>query len=546
MHRRSRRGISLILGLFTVVVLITLSITFLGLAQNESRNSRSGYFQRAALQAANWGLDYLINYMGYSGTPSTGGVFEIISLENQRYTLASTNGTGAPFVSGLFMGYPLRVGNAGGSRRVIFLGNQTTPTRVPIGDDLEATIEMSFDETAISSAGAPVGQASRYAVSIRSRVFRQGEPEPVAQRQVDVRLKEEFPTEYTHVLENWASWDAQGIPSGLNPAMAFKIGLPSGPNNYHEEGKVRIEGHLGTEGYDQSWFDASGRIRYDRFLNPQDPSTYPQFDRRVAINKGTNVIGQGVPLNPIVEQNFGGGIDRSQSHRGLPQADEPNEPFPYITRRRGNRVDGGFAQFKAGQTPGQNAQTGFIEIDSTGGIPSQGGVYTYPEPAVDRDVADTDTYPQGLQPGRKVQVRNMVEVDPRSRDADPRVRQQASRVPGMPNVTVLLGGGTNGDRVTVRVDGKYSGRQVTIYDNVPIDQFKEGILYIKGGNVKVETAGNFNGHLTVVSGEGTDREATGQDAQGRPIFDPTSTIYHQAARDYFEATDQNGNPINAG
>lgn len=550
---RKRRGISLILALFTVAVLITLSITFLALAHNESRSSRSGYYQAASLQACNWALDYLINYMQAPPNLTGGGSMQFTSLTDRYFTLRLQAGDGMP--DGLFRGYPIRVVPGTTSQRRIFFGSEADPFRIPIGNDLEATVDMDFNSVTVDS-GLIEGQPQRYTVSIRSRIFPRAGDSMLASRQVDVRLLEDSPTR-RKTNENDVSWDVQGNVPGTRDELAIRVGIPS---DYTETMPVRIEGHLGDPNITQSWYDASGRIRY---LFDPSAAGASKFRQGVAIAQSTNLNRTGQPVDPNSDAGmFSGGINRLAPRLGLPQSSEPGEVFPYITKRdESGTVHRGYAQFKASQIGGAGARSGFIEVDSTGGnmrtgqINPDGSISFSGQPTIDTGANDNDALPQGvtLPPGTqssKVEVRNAIEVDPRSLSDNPAIKANANNTPGIPNIVVTLGQGTDGDRVSVQVEGKYSGQLTDIpgYQNVPATSFKEGILYIKGGNVKVvtEPGKQFNGHLTIVSGEGTDREPVSIAANGTPNYDNQTTIYHQAARDYFEARNADGQLLHRG
>lgn len=545
--KANRRGISLILALFTVAVLITLSITFLALAHNESRNSRSGYFQAASLQACNWALDYLINYMQAPPNLTGGGSMQFTSLTDRYFTLKLQAGDNLN--GGLFRGYPIRVENGTTAQRHIFFGNPNSPTRIPVGDELEATIDMDFSPVTVDTAVIE-GQAQRYTVRIRSRIYRKGETDPnaiLASRVVDVRLLEDSATR-RKTNENDVSWDVQGNVPGTRDELAVKVGIPA---EYNETMPVRIEGHLGDPSINQSWYDASGRIRY--LFDPSSAGG-SKFRQGVSISQSTNLDKQGQPVDPTSDSGlYSGGISRLAPRLGLPQSSEPGEVFPYITKRDSTgTVHRGYAQLKASEIAGPGSLSGFIEVDSTGGtmrggqVNNNGSVTFNGQPTIDASTNDTDALPNGvtLPPGTqtsKVEVRNAIEVDPRSLSTNPAIKAQANNTPGIPNIVVTLGQGPDGDRVSVQVEGKYSGELFDIpgYQNVPASSFKEGVLYVKGGNVKVVTppGKEFSGHLSVVSGEGTDREPVSVTANGTPVYDQNSSIYNQAARDYYNARD---------
>jgi hypothetical protein len=81
--------------------------------------------------------------------------------------------------------------------------------------------------------------------------------------------------------------------------------------------------------------------------------------------------------------------------------------------------------------------------------------------------------------------------------------------PGFAKFTVEF---TNTGTVTVKKTTAYTKQTYTLLNNVKINSFKNGILYLEGGNVEIKNAqnsGGFRGQLTVVSAEDSVREATG-------------------------------------
>ena len=66
---RRRRGVALILALLTTVILVTLSLAFMSLSLSEARTSRSYGYVETSVQAASYGLEYALTYMGRGTVP---------------------------------------------------------------------------------------------------------------------------------------------------------------------------------------------------------------------------------------------------------------------------------------------------------------------------------------------------------------------------------------------------------------------------------------------------------------------------------------------
>ena len=62
--KRARRGVALIFALFTIAILFSISTTVVALSMHHRQDSQVMSYNDAALQAANWGLEAAINYMG--------------------------------------------------------------------------------------------------------------------------------------------------------------------------------------------------------------------------------------------------------------------------------------------------------------------------------------------------------------------------------------------------------------------------------------------------------------------------------------------------
>lgn len=109
--QKKQKGVALIFALFTIAILFSISTTVVALSMHHRQDSQVMSYNDAALQAANWGLEAAINYMGQPGRKfkvantfqDTGTQWEYNSFGGNNYDsyrLSSQNAGGNATVAG--------------------------------------------------------------------------------------------------------------------------------------------------------------------------------------------------------------------------------------------------------------------------------------------------------------------------------------------------------------------------------------------------------------------------------------------------------------
>ena len=187
-HRRGlrrRRGVALILALLTTVILVTLSLAFMSLSLSEARTSRSYAYEETSVQAASYGLEYALTYMGRGtipglqvwdtrpwpnpgGNPSTAFGFynvlraqtgavtsgqEIPSAPDQRIAVTVMNITQDPTLEAFV---PATLPNADkiqlrqDLRRIRICDQNLNPRLIPLNADLAFTADVVVEPVLLS------------------------------------------------------------------------------------------------------------------------------------------------------------------------------------------------------------------------------------------------------------------------------------------------------------------------------------------------------------------------------------------------------------
>ena len=282
-RRQSRRGISLILALFTTAVLFSLAIAFLALSIGEARTSRSASFSTVAQNAANWGVEYVLNYMGRGGNwttqfePGSLVVFDVLHANspNGNQHLASNDGPITVQIT------PNSEGNDPNQRLIRITGPNGDGASFVIGDQsaddrLLAQVEVSVAPVRVTGF---VGQQPQYNLISTARILRPGETEPLASRVIEVRVRQKPEVSDLIHVQNMRSWDAQGVGVG-HAQMSDRIFIPEA---YRTDGTVRV---TGTDPLDPNapWQDQAGNMR---FQNPDSDDL--AFEGPLFINRLGNL-----------------------------------------------------------------------------------------------------------------------------------------------------------------------------------------------------------------------------------------------------------------
>lgn len=525
-----KRGISLIMALFTTAVLFSLAIAFLALAIGEARTSRSASYSTVAQNAANWGVEYTLNYMGRGGNwttqfePGSLVVFDVLHAisPNGNQHLASAEGA-----------YTVQItanseGNDANQRLLQITGPNPDGSTLVIGDPADpdrllAQVEVSVAPVRVTGF---VGQQPQYNLISTARILRPGETEPLASRVIEVRVRQKPEISDLIHVQNMRSWDAQGVGVG-HPQMSDRIFIPS---VYRTDGTVRV---TGTDPLvpGAPWRDQAGNLR---FQNPDSEDL--AFEGPLFINRLGNLGPSGNTFAPPDLAAYQGPVSFGSDFVPLPDVSF------YLNRdKNGDGViqnAGSLSGFSLADAGEERGLLYAASLDNTGDAVPEGplvrGYF-----GVDRGLVET-----AHQRHPRVPVAG-----------GPPVVLQDYRPPVPEVEIVLMDGGmiqvnywevTHGDGGITNSDGSLNDVAVNRPLNGPVgqpfhfSQLKHGTIYVEGGNTVVRSelsggeAAEFEGRLTIVAAEDNTRRRTDDGSGSAAYANVNGSIYHQAAREFFD------------
>ena len=150
--QKKQKGVALIFALFTIAILFSISTTVVALSMHHRQDSQVMSYNDAALQAANWGLEAAINYMGQPGRKfKVANTFQDTGTQ-WIYSYFSGNGNG-------YDSYRLSSQNAGGNATVAggAIGVSVQELR---SEDLKK-FGLDYREGKVPASGESVGDSKR-------------------------------------------------------------------------------------------------------------------------------------------------------------------------------------------------------------------------------------------------------------------------------------------------------------------------------------------------------------------------------------------------
>ncbi|MBN9416374.1 MAG: hypothetical protein J0I12_13100 [Candidatus Eremiobacteraeota bacterium] len=519
---RRRRGVALILALLTTVILVTLSLAFMSLSLSEARTSRSYSYEETSVQAASYGLEYALTYMGRGtvpgqqiwdtrpwpnpgGTPSTAFGFynvlraqtgalssyqEIPSAPGQTIGVTVTNITQDPTLESFV---PASLSNQEklqlrqDLRRIRICDQNLNPRLISLNSELAFTCDVVVEPILLSR-----GQGRHdYRLISTARVFTLANGgatniyAPVATRVVEARIKESS-FDYAHFIANGRTWNVNGYTPGTTPNMngqdlADYVVIPK---DYVEQGPMRVDGQdaaaAPSGSVERHVKEQAGNLR---FLS-NSAQNGPQFNYKLTINQPANVYPDDVTDSTMA--GFSAGFVPRSARVGIPdfRQEDMKLAAKYVVR--------------------DTDQSGLIEI-ATSSIPGARGSSL----AAPKSGDPTDPFYDGVE--TVVDANGVAQT----------VRKPVDFRPRFPNVEVVL----NKDQIQIQTKSTLDGSVINSR-TIQQDQLQSGLLYVQGGNVVVKTdpTNKFQGKLSIVAGEDPNRDG----------FTPNdSSIYSEAARAYY-------------
>jgi hypothetical protein len=512
------------MALFAVLLLVTMGATFIALATSEGRSSQSSVYAQEALHAANWGLDYAMNYMGFVGQ---NGHWQSTSL--YKYTLKErTEFSTYAAMDGMRVKCLKRNDkdvDADGDNDTFFqLTFESPQCDLQLGNGLAARLTIDILDL---GGGTNNTQPSQYLLVSTAQLYRGGNTnEVLATRTVEARIRESMASDYMHFIQQARAWDAQGVSPDSQPNVRDLVGLPE---SYTEQGKMRVDGgYFKNSDGSRGDRDPGNFVVYDTNGNNQFDKNKLDFRGQLTINGANNRFRpkQGQDQD-IANEDFPNGVNANAFSIGLPSTATTDGAPGYLNRDKNN--DGNLTQAGEQGLAYQLAKDSSLTGNNSEGRPWINGI-------VPPEGSGKGTNILGDSSNGMVMVKSSsppsspgwIEVNGDARADDP----NADTRPGFAKIQVVL----DGDKVSVYKIGKYSGlvEAVPGMENVKASQFKNGLLYVNGLNVEVTnvnpktgaTGSPFTGQLTVVNGENGLHNA---DSNGNYN---ASSIYHPAAAAY--------------
>lgn len=522
---RRRKGVALILALLTTVILVTLSLAFMSLSLSEARTSRSYGYEETSVQAASYGLEYALTYMGRGtvppsqqiweqklwpnpgGNPSTAFGFynvlkpqqapitagqEIPSAPGQRIGVIVTK---LPEDVGLNAFIPVSLPQDDKDqltldlRRISIINQNLRPRLIQLNSDLAFTCDVVVEPILLSR-----GQGRHdYRLISTARVYAlvngaEGNTNtPVATRVVEARVKESS-FDYAHFIANGRTWNVNGYTPGTTPStgntdLADYVVIPK---DYVEQGPMRVDGQDAAAApagsVERHVREQAGNLRF--LANSAQDG--PQFSHKLTINQPANVY-----PDDVTDATMGGftaGFVPRSSRVGIPDFRQAD------------------MKLAAKLVVDNDDQSGLIEIPTSAIPGARGSALAAPKSS---DV--TNPFYDGTEV--------VTDSDGNTRTVNVPVDFR----PRFPNVEVVL----NKDQIQIQTRSTLDG-SITDSKTIKQDQLQSGLLYVQGGNVVVKTdpTNKFQGKLSIVAGEDPNRDG----------FVPNdSSIYSDAARGYFTA-----------
>lgn len=519
---RKRKGVALILALLTTVILVTLSLAFMSLSLSEARTSRSYGYEETSVQAASYGLEYALVYMGRGngqGTPTWEfhpwdpppapifGFYNVLKAYNRGRIIPA--GQEVPAAPGQQIGVavwdrqndpsleafvPSNLSEADKAqlrldlRRISIVDQNFRPRLIPLNGELAFTCDVVVEPIRVSRSQG----RHDYRLTSTARVFQisgggANSTEPVATRVVEARVKESS-FDYAHFIANGRTWNV----NGYTPATTPKVGATDLadyvviPKNYVEQGPMRVDGQDPTNVAPNTVMErVVGNAGNLRFLPGSDEGGV-RFTHALTINQPSNVYPDTV--TDATMTGFNAGFVPRSNRVGIPdfRTGDMKQAAQFVVT---NSDQSGLIEIATSQIPGARGNPGPAPKSSDPLDPFYDGT----DPVVDPD-------------GNTVYVKKPFDFRPR-----------------FPNVEVTL----NKDQIQIVTKSTTEPPQVLNSKTIQQDQLKMGVIYVQGGNVVVKTdpTNKFQGKLSIVAGEDPARES----------FTPNdSSIYSNAARSFYE------------
>ena len=385
LRNNKERGVALAFALMTVLLLMTLSTTVVGLSMRHARSGVENDFTQEALYAADWYTNAALDYLKQPGAVVRTSPWGFANPYADTVTLATSSSTPktpstalnrsdvTPHVDELSdskrgeygldtsnpnKGYILRFSKTGKNPLVYFPQDASDPTADFLLNDSFAVCDVAIEKvepkTELYNTKTTPGY---YHLVIHSRVYDGSMRDTIssiqsdtktkvgideypkegllATRVIDVQARIESPLDYLHIIQDGRSWRAQGLNLDGGSSSLFDRFL-SDTSNYQKY----LNNGLNICGFPDG-YQENGRLRIDggtRMGRSQIEKVYGA-NSKIYIDGSANFFGnahfndeftQRYSSGSIsyaknlgsLENVFEGGLNDSQDSIGLPQSGE--------------------------------------------------------------------------------------------------------------------------------------------------------------------------------------------------------------------------------
>lgn len=279
---RFKKGVALVFALMTIIILFSIANTVTAVSINNGRTTKTVSYNDFALQAANWGIEAAIEYMGQAGDGTTSDASQWQSDSHGGYWLTEDTKKGGygrikslPDVAGIRVSVT-KVGSAvlkseygldydgtktlgadtwrdGDSKKIVFVdkSNDTRHVLSGGGEKNDVTVEVICTEYRNANKQRPssyellsvakVSSPSASGVSVADGPNAKG---VLSTRVVCAMVRQEQVSDFMHFVQNARTFDA--IDTALADDSTLRKGLQAVvylPQSYKESGRLRVDGY---------------------------------------------------------------------------------------------------------------------------------------------------------------------------------------------------------------------------------------------------------------------------------------------------------------
>ena len=571
-----QKGVALVFALFTALLLMTLSITVVGLSIRHARVGGEADYVQEALHAADWYVGATLEYLHSEGALNTTQKYRyanpytddtrIVTGEHTDGVLGRDDVTAS--VIKLNDNQAQEYGLVGGSidAHLIRFGSSEPLVYFPhTGAQPGAGFDSTSDRFAVcdvtvekipaqSGKYGTEGQPGYYHLCIISRVYEASAWSAVkrvkeigldsyptegllATRMIEVKARTENVLDYLHIIQDGRSWRANGLNldgkdglfeqfmdptvSGERALQILQNGLLNCgfPEGYTERGKLRIDGGTRMASSDTKVINNKATIidGSAQFFNTKS-SGFASFLGELTQNRSMNTMsfnnGEG---SKHMGDVCSGGLNDSAGSIGLPSSGENSNYVPIDEK---DRISGGFEKCES--------------VGRSTGVKDD--LYRY------KSYADRDTYQSFARDKAKDSAKdlggktecaydigghigtvnsassgvwkNKLPPSGKTAAAVPDVYTNGDSQDVRPSFAKIVVTLGEGDQLTISKENAKAGRSVQLYKG-SASKIKNGIISVNGGNVEVRSETNGAGKAKKFTGDITivaDVEADREDS----------------------------------